>query len=59
MDPITIMALISAAIAIAQKGIGLYNDLQSGKIKPEDIDPETLRMPTVAEIEQMVKDGKL
>jgi len=50
MDPVTIIALINAASMLIVKGVGLLADLQSGKIKPEDIDPESLKMASWDEI---------
>lgn len=59
MDPLTLIAFVSAGVTVIQKAVALIQDLQSGRIKPEDIDPETLRMPTVSEIEDLVRQGKL
>jgi hypothetical protein len=50
MDPLTIIALVNAASMLIAKGVGLLADLQSGKIKPEDIDPESLKMASWEDI---------
>jgi len=58
MDPITIMAIIGAAIQVVSKGVALLSDIQSGRIKPEDIDPATLRAPDVDELIRKVRAGE-
>jgi hypothetical protein len=58
MDPITIIAIITAAINVASKGIALMADINSGLIKPDDIKPEDLKALDVDEIIRRVRAGE-
>lgn len=58
MSALEIIAIITACLELAQRGATLLAGLQEGSIKPDDIDPESLKAPDVEAIIAKVRAGQ-